>query len=130
MAERVTHLRLLRKFAALGPYVREAQCHEGNYRFDCFAVCVSAKPAPEQREFWGWWLELEQQDHHFRYHYQFGCYNRHGLWVSKPTPKKHQAELAHSLRHFYGLLNDCLSQLECQLSPSVLVSSDNVITAA
>ena len=63
MSERVTYKRLLRQFAAIGPYLREDLCEEGRYRFDCLSVCVSAKPAPDKREFWGWWLVLEQEDH-------------------------------------------------------------------
>ena len=72
MSERVTYKRLLRQFAAIGPYLREDLCEEGRYRFDCLSVCVSAKPAPDKREFWGWWLVLEQEDHSFSYHYQVG----------------------------------------------------------
>lgn len=47
MSERVTYKRLLRQFAAIGPYLREDLCEEGRYRFDCLSVCVSAKPAPD-----------------------------------------------------------------------------------
>jgi len=93
MSERVTYKRLLRQFAAIGPYLREDLCEEGRYRFDCLSVCVSAKPAPDKREFWGWWLVLEQDDHHFRYHYQLGFYNADGEWLDKPIPKKHQVEV-------------------------------------
>lgn len=42
MSERVTYKRLLRQFAAIGPYLREDLCEEGRYRFDCLSVCVSA----------------------------------------------------------------------------------------
>ena len=41
MSERVTYKRLLRQFAAIGPYLREDLCEEGRYRFDCLSVCVS-----------------------------------------------------------------------------------------
>ena len=34
MSEKVTYKRLLRQFAAIGPYLREDLCEEGRYRFD------------------------------------------------------------------------------------------------
>ena len=105
MSERVTYKRLLRQFAAIGPYLREDLCEEGRYRFDCLSVCVSAKPAPDKREFWGWWLVLEQEDHSFSYHYQVGFYNADGEWINKPLPKKHQAEVERTLNHFYKLIS-------------------------
>ncbi|MGL5597267.1 MAG: sigma factor-binding protein Crl [Aeromonas sp.] len=118
MPERVTYPRLLRQFAALGPYLREDLCQEGRYRFDCLSVCISAKLAPDKREFWGWWLELEQVDRHFRYHYQLGFYHANGQWLNKPIPKKHQAEVVRTLHHFYQLINEKLTSLECQLVPA------------
>ena len=112
MSEKVTYKRLLRQFAAIGPYLREDLCEEGRYRFDCLSVCVSAKPAPDKREFWGWWLVLEQDDHHFRYHYQLGFYNADGEWLDKPIPKKHQVEVERTLNRFYKLISDKLTALE------------------
>ena len=87
MSERVTYKRLLRQFAAIGPYLREDLCEERRYRFDCLSVCVSAKPAPDKREFWGWWLVLEQEDHSFSYHYQVGFYNADGCGSTSRCPR-------------------------------------------
>lgn len=130
MSERVTYKRLLRQFAAIGPYLREDLCEEGRYRFDCLSVCVSAKPVPDKREFWGWWLVLEQQDHSFSYHYQVGFYNAEGEWLNKPLPKKHQAEVERTLNHFYKLISDKLHQLGCQLAPAEQVTNELTVTAA
>lgn len=130
MSERVTYKRLLRQFAAIGPYLREDLCEEGRYRFDCLSVCVSAKPAPDKREFWGWWLVLEQDDHHFRYHYQLGFYNADAEWLDKPIPKKHQVEVERTLNRFYKLISDKLTALECQLAPADQVTNELTVTAA
>ncbi|MGL4715553.1 MAG: sigma factor-binding protein Crl [Aeromonas sp.] len=130
MPERVTYKRLLRQFAAIGPYLREERCEEGRYLFDSLSICASAKPAPDKREFWGWWLVLEQDDRHFRYHYQLGFYNADGEWLNKPIPKKHQAEIDRTLSCFYKLISEKLAALECQLVPAEQVTNELGVTAA
>ena len=86
--------RLIKKFTALGPYIRSGQCQDDHFFFDCLAVCVNVKPNPEKREFWGVWQEQVIKD-------------------PEVTDKLEQTSL-----NFHNRLKELLTTLEIKIQPA------------
>ncbi len=100
----------MRSFGRIGPYLREEHCDDCSFFFDCLSYCVSIKAAPESREFYGWWLQLEIVEDGFAYFYGFGLYDKEGKWVEKKIPKKAMVECQRTLEDFYAKLHECIDQ--------------------
>ncbi|WP_428772116.1 sigma factor-binding protein Crl [Vibrio sp.] len=102
------HFRLLTALKAIGPYLRECQSRENFYLFDCLSVCVNDKKSPEDREFWGWWMELELQDQQFAARYRIGRYDSSGDWQEERLPAKATAEVTRTQEDFHQKLVELL----------------------
>lgn len=110
-----THFRLLTALRAIGPYLREPESKEGTYLFDCLSVCVDDKKSPEEREFWGWWMELDSTMtdkvvDSFVAKFQVGMYDKEGNWVAVKVPKKFKQEVARTQEEFLKKLTKVLEE--------------------
>lgn len=111
--------KLMKRFAALGPYLREGQCQDNHFFFDCLAVCIDAGLAPEKREFWGWWIELEAKDNVFIYSYRLGIFDRGGGWKTETINQLQvQEKLETTLHDFYKRLHALLGLMALRLEPA------------
>ncbi|EMU9119475.1 sigma factor-binding protein Crl [Providencia stuartii] len=121
----------LKKFSALGPYLREKQCLDGCYFFDSLTVCVNVNSAPERREFWGWWMLLSPNEDGFEYSYHLGLYNVHGTWQDKPLKDNATLDIIEqNLISFHQSLSKQLSELELSLFPSAKMAEFNLELSA
>ncbi|MDA9557928.1 sigma factor-binding protein Crl [Vibrio sp.] len=105
-----THYRFLSALKALGPYVREKQCRDGHYFFDCLAFCVDIKKSPELREFWGWSMELERQGDGYFAKYYMGMYNDKGDWVTSDIPTDALSDVNTTQDNFHQALTNMIKE--------------------
>ncbi|WP_435234944.1 sigma factor-binding protein Crl [Psychromonas sp. PT13] len=96
--------RLFKLFTDLGPYFRKQFSTESLFFFDCLEICVDPEKEPEEREFYGWWINLKKDDSAFIYERFDGIYNTEGEWVVESLNKENKAQTDKSFKLFVDRL--------------------------
>lgn len=96
--------RLFKLFTDLGPYFRKQFSTESLFFFDCLEVCVDPEKEPQEREFYGWWINLKKDDSAFIYERFDGIYNTEGEWVVESLNKENKAQTDKSFKLFVDRL--------------------------
>ena len=100
--------RLFKIFTDLGPYFRKQHSTESLFFFDCLEICVDAEKEPEEREFYGWWIELERNEQAFNYVRSDGLYNLAGDWVVETLTAENQPQVDKSFELFIKRLSELI----------------------
>jgi len=109
----------MKGFTSLGPYIRQEQCSDNHFFFDCLAVCINMQPSPELREFWGWWIDLEADEDRYTYTYHIGKFDKTGQWTQQDITEEAVLEkLESSLRAFFPRLDAYIVSLDMTLAPA------------
>jgi sigma factor-binding protein Crl len=106
--------RLFKLFTDLGPYFRKLQSTESVYFFDCLEICVDDTQAPEERQFYGWWMVVSNKNDQFTYQRLDGRYNLVGDWEVENLSKEQQQKLDKSFETFIIRLQALIKEVTQQ----------------
>lgn len=102
--------RLFKLFTDLGPYFRKLQSTESSYFFDCLEICIDMEKEPEEREFYGWWLVVENNDHGFTFERFNGRYNLAADWEDETLTDEQLKQIDKSFDTFIVRLQALVKQ--------------------